>query len=218
MSEQANADPANSRKLTLPFHANLRYGDDPGGEIMQIKLKVALAAAGFALATIPAFAVEMPTDGSKNFSTPTDAPSYFTNEAVPESARVANPATFTSEDVAAAPDVGQASEAATEPERHSKHASAHRSTRHASGKSKGHGGPTGYAKSTSSKATGTAALHSTAKITTGGSRSASTATAAGKSTTTAGATNKAGPTKHARTGSRQHVDAIPAGASPLTPA
>jgi hypothetical protein len=190
MSEQANADPANSRKLTLPFHANLRYGDDPGGEIMQIKLKVALAAAGFALATIPAFAVEMPTDGSKNFSTPTDAPSYFTNEAVPESARVANPATFTSEDVAAAPDVGQASEAATEPERHSKHASAHRSTRHASGKSKGHGGSTRYAKSTSSKATGTAGA------------------------TTAGA-SKTGPTKHAKSGTRQHVEVIPARASPL---
>ncbi len=61
----------------------------PGGEIMQIKLKIALAAAGFALATIPAFAVEMPTDGSKNFSTPADAPSYFSNEAVPEPARVA---------------------------------------------------------------------------------------------------------------------------------
>ena len=59
-----------------------------GGEIMQTRLKIALAAGGFALATIPAFAVEMPTDGSKNFSPPTDAPSYFTNETVPESARV----------------------------------------------------------------------------------------------------------------------------------
>ena len=181
---------------------------------MQMKLKIALAAAGFALATSPAFAVEMPTDGSKNFSTPADAPSYFTNEAVPESARVANPATFTSEDVAATPDVGQASAVATEPESRGKHASAHRSGRHASGKSKGHGGPTRYAKSTSSKTTGTAAQHSTAKSTT----SASTTKAAGKSTTTAGATSKAGPTKHARTGSRQHVEAIPAGASPLTPA
>ena len=51
---------------------------------MQTRLKTALAAAGFALATIPAFAVEMPTEGSKNFSTPSDAPSYFTNEATPE--------------------------------------------------------------------------------------------------------------------------------------
>ena len=181
---------------------------------MQMKLKIALAAAGFALATNPAFAVEMPTDGSKNFSTPADAPSYFTNETVPESARVANPATFTSEDVAAAPDVGQASAVATEPETRGKHASAHKSTRHASGKSKEHGGLTRYAKSTSSKATGTAALRSTAKSTTGGSRSASTT----KATTTAGTTSKAGPTKHARTSSRQHVEVIPAGASPLAPA
>ena len=67
---------------------------------MQIGLKIALAAAGFALATVPTFAVEMPTDGSKNFSPPADAPGYFANEAVPESARVANPATFTDEDVA----------------------------------------------------------------------------------------------------------------------
>ena len=184
---------------------------------MQIKLKIALAAAGFALATIPAFAVEMPTDGSKNFSAPADAPSYFANEAVPEPARVSNPATFTSEDVAAAPDVGQASEVATEPERHGKHASAHRSTRHASGKSKGHGGSTRYAKSTSSKTTRTAALHSTAKSTTGGSRSASAAKAASKSTTTAGA-SKTGPTKHAKSGTRQHVEAIPPRASPLAPA
>jgi hypothetical protein len=184
---------------------------------MQIKLKIALAAAGFALASIPAFAVEMPTDGSKNFSTPADAPSYFTNEAVPEPARVANPATFTSEDVAAAPDVGQASAVATEPERNGKLASAHRSTRHASGKSKGHGGPTHYAKSTSSKTTKTAALHSTAKSTTVGSRSGSTAKTASKSATTAGA-SKASPTKHAKTGTRQHVGAIPAGAPSLAPA
>jgi hypothetical protein len=124
----------------------------PGGEIMQMKLKIALAAAGFALATIPAFAMEMPTDGSKNFSTPADAPSYFTNEAIPESARVANPATFTSEDVAATPDVGQPSAVAVEPERHGKHAYAHKFSRHASGRSKGHGASTRYAKSTSSRA------------------------------------------------------------------
>jgi hypothetical protein len=188
-----------------------------GGEIMQIKLKIALAAAGFALATIPAFAVEMPTDGSKNFSTPADAPAYFANEAVPEAARVANPATFTSEDVAAAPDVGQASAVATEPEQHGKHASTHKSGRHVSGKSRGHSGSTSYAKSTSSKAARTTALHSTAKSTTGGSRSASTATATGKSATTAGA-SKTSPTKHAKTGTRQHAEVIPAGAAPLAPA
>ena len=86
-----------------------------GGEIMQTRLKIALAAAGFALAAIPAFAAEMPTDGSKNFSTPTAAPSYFTNEAVPESARVDRSADFSSEDVAAAPEDGPAVSAGAEP-------------------------------------------------------------------------------------------------------
>jgi hypothetical protein len=125
---------------------------------MQIGLKIALAAAGFALATVPTFAVEMPTDGSKNFSPPADAPAYFANEAVPESARVANPATFTDEDVAdthedvaVVPDVEQDSAVAAEPERHGKHAYAHKSSRHASGRSKGHGGSTRHAKSASSE-------------------------------------------------------------------
>src|SRR5215470_5246825 len=128
-----------------------------GGEIMQIKLKIALAVAGFALAAVPAFAGEIPTDGSKNFSTPSGAPSYFANEAVPQAARVDRAADFTREDVAASPDVGQPAEVATEPERSSKYASARKSSRHASGKSKGHGGgSTHYAKSTSSKTTRTA--------------------------------------------------------------
>ena len=78
---------------------------------MQTRLKIAAAAAGFALATIPAFAVEMPTDGSKNFSPPTDAPVYFTNETVPESARVDRAAAFDKEDAGISrttPDLGPA--------------------------------------------------------------------------------------------------------------
>ena len=106
---------------------------------MQMKLKIALAAAGFALATNPVFAMEMPTDGSKNFSTPSDAPSYFTNEAVPESARVARAATFDEEDArigSATPDVGPAVSGGMDTGRHD-HAAAHRSTRHSRGKSRG---------------------------------------------------------------------------------
>jgi hypothetical protein len=175
---------------------------------MQIKLKIALAATGLALATIPAFAVEMPTDGSKNFSTPNDAPSYFTNETVPESARVANPATFSSEDVAAAPDFGPESPSGTETGRHSKHASAYKSTRYAPGGSKGHGASAHYTKATSSKATRTAALHTTAKNTDTGSRSASAAKAAGKSGMPAGE-SKSSTTRHAKTGTRQHAAAAP---------
>ena len=179
---------------------------------MQIKFKIALAVAGFTLATVPAFAVEMPTDGSKNFSAPGDAPSYFANEAIPEAGRVDHPANFTREDVAASPDVGQAAEVATEPEPQGKYPSARKSSRHAAGKPKGHSGSTRYAKSTSSKATRTATVHSTARSSNAGSRTASAAT--GKSTPTAGA-SKAGPTKHAKSGTRQHVEAIPAGVSPF---
>jgi len=172
---------------------------------MQIKFKTALAVAGFALATVPAFAVEMPTDGSKNFSAPGDAPSYFANEAVPEAARVDHPATFTSEDVTtAAPDAGPATSVGPEPEQRGKHAYSHNSSRHASGRSKGYNGSIRYANSTSSKASRTAAPHSTAKSTTAGSRSASAATVASKPATIAGS-SKAGPTKHARNGMRQHV-------------
>ena len=107
---------------------------------MQMKLKIALAAAGFALATNPAFAVEMPTDGSKNFSTPADAPSYFTNEAVPEAARVDRAVTFDEEDArigSMTPDVGPAVSPGMDTGRHDP-AAAHRSTRLSRGKSRGH--------------------------------------------------------------------------------
>ena len=162
---------------------------------MQIKLKIALAAASFALATIPVFAGEMPTDGTKNFSTPTDAPSYFANETVPESARVDHATPFTSEDVAAVPEDGPAVSGATETG-HARHASAHGSAKHSLGRSRG------YARST-----GTAALHSTAAHTTAGSRSAS-ANGAGRGGTQAGA-SKPSTTRHARTGAGQHATAAP---------
>ena len=181
---------------------------------MQTGLRIALAAAGFALAAIPAIAVEMPTDGSKNFSTPNDAPAYFANEAVPESARVANPATFTSEDVAAAPDVEPAYPSGTETGRHGKHASAHKSTKHTFGGSKGHGASTHYPKATAAQVTRNAALHTTAKNTNDRGRSASTVKAAGKSGMPAGE-SKSSTTRHAKTGTRQHAAAMPSESSPL---
>jgi len=116
---------------------------------MQTRLKIALDAVGFALAVIPAFAVEMPTDGSKNFSPPTDAPSYFTNETVPESARVDRAESFDNEDVgigATTPDVGPAVSVGTETTQYDRHAATHRSARHSPGKSKGHGASAHYAK------------------------------------------------------------------------
>ena len=111
-----------------------------GGEIMQTRLKIALAAVGFALAALPAFA-GMPTDGSKNFSPPTDAPSYFANETLPESARVDRAESFDEED---APEVGAAVSGGTD----DRHTLPHRSARHSPGKSKGYGvsAHTHYAK------------------------------------------------------------------------
>ena len=114
-------------------------GIGSGGEIMQTRLKIALAAVGFALAALPAFAVEMPTDGSKNFSPPTDAPSYFANETLPESARVDRAESFDEED---APEVGAAVSGGTD----DRHTLPHRSARHSPGKSKGHGVSAHYAK------------------------------------------------------------------------
>src|SRR5215469_13586181 len=103
---------------------------------MQIKLKIALASVCFTLATIPAFAVEMPADGSKNFSTPNDAPSYFTNETIPESARVDHAAAFDKEDVgvsSAASEDGPAVSVGTETGHRGRHASAHKSAKHSPG-------------------------------------------------------------------------------------
>ena len=116
---------------------------------MQTRLKIALAAVGFALAASPTFAVEMPTDGSKNFSPPTDAPSYFTNETVPETARVDRAASIDEEDAgigATTPDVGPAVSVGTDTTQYDRHASTHRSARHSPGKSKGHGASAHYAK------------------------------------------------------------------------
>jgi hypothetical protein len=163
---------------------------------MQIKLKIALAAASFALATIPVFAGEMPTDGTKNFSTPNDAPSYFANETVPESARVDHATPFTSEDVAAVPESEPAVSGERETGRHARHASAHSSAKHSLGRSRG------YARSTR-----TTAQHFTATHTNAGSRSVA-ANGVGRGGTQAGG-SKPSITRHARTGAGQHATAAP---------
>ena len=182
---------------------------------MQIRLKIALAATGFALATIPAFAVEMPADGSKNFSSPNDAPSYFTNETVPESARVDRAAAFDKEDAgtgSATPDVCPAVSVWTETGQHDRHASSPRSAKHSLGRPRGHGGSTHYVRATSSRATRTGG-HITSTHTYAGTGSASMVKGAGRSGTQAGV-SKPSITKHARTSTRQHASAMPPGASP----
>ena len=162
---------------------------------MQIKLTIALVAAAFALASYPVFAADMPVDGTKNFTAPGDAPSYFANETVPASARVANQATFTEVEEATAPEE-------LAPDRGSKRASARKSTKHASGKSKGSGGSAHYTKAPSSKATRSGVAHSS------GDRSAGAAKGSGKSGTPAGA-GKPNITKQAKSGIRQQAAVVP---------
>jgi hypothetical protein len=164
---------------------------------MQNKLTIALVAAAFALASSLAFAADMPADGTKNFTAPGDAPSYFANETVPASARVANQATFTEVDDSTASEVEPVAT-----DRGGKRASAHKSTKHASGKSKGSGGSTHYTKASSSKSNRSELAHST------GTRSASAAKVSSKSGTPAGV-SKANTTKHAKSGIRQQAAVVP---------
>ena len=164
---------------------------------MQNNLTIALVVATFALASSYAvFAADMPVDGTKNFTAPGDAPSYFANETAPESARVANQATFT-EDEVPAPEVGQPAT-----DRGGKHASARRSTKHASGKSKGSGGSAHYGRAPSSRSIRGEVAH------TSETRSASAAKGSGKSGTPAAA-GKVNTTKHAKSGIRQQAAAVP---------
>jgi hypothetical protein len=160
-----------------------------GGEIMQIKLTIALAAAAFALATCPIYAADMPAYGTKNFSAPGDAPSYFTNES--GGASIRGPATAEvpdeQDDVTAA-DVPVVKAGAG---RHGKHASAGKSGKRSATKSKG-SGTSLYAKASSSRPSGAAA-----KI-------------GGKGGTQGGA-SKANINKHAKTSMRQHAAANSAG-------
>jgi hypothetical protein len=128
---------------------------------MQFKLKIALVAAGFALASFPAFAFDLPPDGTKNFSAPSEAPSYFSNETIPESDRVNHQATFDSQEVQESPSAPEVSQAATETEWRGRHA--YRFAGHAHGRYYGHGGSTHFARATSSGATTTATFHNPAR-------------------------------------------------------
>jgi hypothetical protein len=155
---------------------------------MQFKLKIALVAAGFALASFPAFAFDLPADGTKNFSAPSEAPSYFSNETIPESDRVNHQATFDSQEVQESPSAPEVSQAAMETEWRGRHATAYRFARHAHGRYYGHGGSTHFARGMSSGATTVATFHSTARQGYPASHG-----------------NRIYSPKHARMGTRQHA-------------
>jgi hypothetical protein len=113
---------------------------------MQIKLKIALVAVGFALASCPAFAVDLPPDGTKNFSAPSEAPSYFANETVPESGRVNHQETFDSDEVLESSSAPEVSQGGTARGRYGRHAAGYGSGRHAHGRLYAHGGSTHFSR------------------------------------------------------------------------
>src|SRR5690349_5442407 len=60
------------------------------GDTAMLNLKITFLAGALAFACLPAFALELPDYGSKNFSPSGDTPAYFTNEAAPVAARTAD--------------------------------------------------------------------------------------------------------------------------------
>ena len=57
---------------------------------MPNKLIITILSGVLALVGLPAFAFDLPDSGSKNFSPPSDTPSYLSNENAPVSARIAD--------------------------------------------------------------------------------------------------------------------------------
>ena len=108
---------------------------------MPSKLTITYFAAALAIVSVPAFAVDIPDSGSKNFSPAGDTPTYFTNESVPISARTAdtNASDFTAEEAAApVPAVTVPVPAArANTGRHGRYGSVQRSVRHTLGQSRG---------------------------------------------------------------------------------
>jgi hypothetical protein len=116
-----------------------------GEHSMLYRLMIAGLSGALALAGVPALALDLPDSGSKNFSPGNDTPTHFANESVPVSARTADTTAtdFSAEEAAAPvpPVVRPAASAHPNTARHGKFASAHKSAKHTSGKSKGNSHP-----------------------------------------------------------------------------
>jgi hypothetical protein len=109
-----------------------------GGHSMLYRLMMIAGLTGaLALASAPALALDLPDSGSKNFSPGNDTPTHFANESVPVSARTADTtATDFSAEEAAAPVPSVVRPAHPSTARHGKYASAQKSAKHTSGKSR----------------------------------------------------------------------------------
>ena len=106
-----------------------------------LKLTITLLAGALAFACLPAFAVDLPDYGSKNFSPSGDTPSYFANEAAPVSARTADTTqsdwSAVDEMAPARPTFEGTRSAHTHSRAHGRYAVAQRSGRYSSSRSAG---------------------------------------------------------------------------------
>ena len=153
------------------------------------------------VASLPAFALDLPDSGSKNFSPPGDTPTHFANESVPVSARTADTTVndWTAEEaVAPVPSVVRPA-AANHPTtgRHGKYASA----KHAASRSRGKGHSTRIAKANGST---TLASHAPtqARAASNGRQTVRVASARGTSKNVLPAAAKTHTAKHGKSGAR----------------
>ena len=106
-----------------------------------LKLTTTFLAGALAFACLPAFAVELPDYGSKNFSPSDDTPSYFANESTPVSARTADTTqgdwSAVDEMAPARPAFGGARSSYTHSRGHGRYAVGQRSGRHGVGRAAG---------------------------------------------------------------------------------
>jgi hypothetical protein len=163
-----------------------------GEDSMLYRLMTAVLIGALGLASLPAFALDLPDSGSKNFSPGNDTPTHFANESVPVSARTADTtASDFSAEEAAAPIPALAHHSTA---RHGKYASAQKSAKHTSGKSSGN----------NHSARG--AYHSSARAGTAGKRPASVETpvrvARSGSKSVTPSTTKNATAKHGKAGAR----------------
>ena len=103
-----------------------------------LKLTITFLAGALAFACLPAFAVELPDSGSKNFSPSDDTPSYFANETTPVSARTADTTqsdwSAVDEMAPSRPAFGGTRSGYTHSRGHGRYAVAQRSGRHGAGR------------------------------------------------------------------------------------
>jgi hypothetical protein len=166
---------------------------------------IACLAGALALAGFPAFAGDLPDYGSKNFTPTEDTPTYFANESVPVSARIADasPRDWSAEDaVAPVPSVAVFRPSAhPKVGRHGRYGSAKSSPKHGIGKSTGHTGARSV-KASGRKTPKTATSHRPAGRAAAVSKNSASRVANSKSTTRSRVTTAAKTAKQGKPDTR----------------